>query len=114
LKPSLDDSTSFGGRFSVSGNTVVAGAAANFNSLFKRGSVYVFDIALPNDGQRTNNTCIDADGDGWGWNPIAGESCSPRDPSIPDGCDYSQSALHDGWGWNAATQQSCAPLVDSQ
>ncbi len=138
LKSSLDDRTSFGGRFSVSGNTVVVGAAANFDSLFRRGSVYVFDISQPNDGQRSNDSCIDTDGDGWGWNPILKESCtnintdaapcidtdgdgwgwngtdSCRIITNDQGCDYTDAHLHKGWGWNAATQQSCAPLVESE
>lgn len=139
LKSSLDDRTSFGHSFSVSGNTVVVGAAANYNSLFKRGSVYVFDISQPNDGQRHDDSCIDLDGDGWGWNVTLNESCtsfsmnfalcidtdgdgwgwngtdscrviaSSSSTTTTHRCDYTDADLYDGWGWNPIAGESCPP-----
>ena len=44
---------------------------------------------------------------GWGWDPVARESCPPLESL---GCDYSQADIHDGWGWDAGTGMSCDPL----
>ena len=50
--------------------------------------------------------------DGWGWDPVAGQSCAPieENNTTPDACDYSSADLYDGWGWNPETRQSCPPL----
>lgn len=50
---------------------------------------------------------------GWGWDPIAMESCAPTNSAALDSCDYSNADLHDGWGWNAGTGQSCEPLTST-
>ena len=63
--------------------------------------------------------------DGWGWNPVTGESCPPLDSTEEpgdndmavtnaDGCDYSEAAVYNGWGWNAELGQSCAPLTETE
>lgn len=55
-----------------------------------------------------NNAAIN---NGWGWNPISGDSCPPLNtPVAIDNCDYSNAAIQDGWGWNPVTLDSCPPL----
>jgi len=115
LKSSLDDNTSFGSRFAVSGDTVVAGASASYNSLFKRGSVYVFDISQPNNGQRSDTSCVDPDGDGWGWNSLTNSSCNVSEPSNGNGTSNTNALCvdpdGDGWGWNGT--DSCRVIMPS-
>ncbi len=51
--------------------------------------------------------------DGWGWNPVTRQSCSPlnQPQSTADAnCDYSDAMLYDGWGWDPIAGQSCEPL----
>jgi len=50
--------------------------------------------------------------DGWGWNPVAGTSCPPKEDAGE--CDYRNAAQFDGWGWNADAGTSCPPLDTPQ
>ena len=52
-----------------------------------------------------DQSCIDSDGDGWGWNGV--ESCLIA--AEANECDYSSAAVHNGWGWNSTTDESCPP-----
>lgn len=54
--------------------------------------------------------CIDADGDGYGWDGMATCTTQVNTPGGDSNCDYSDADLYGGWGWNAAASQSCAPL----
>jgi len=51
--------------------------------------------------------------DGWGWDPIAGQSCAPINTVTSDNCDYTDATQFDGWGWDPISGQSCEPLLDS-
>lgn len=46
-----------------------------------------------------------ATNDGWGWDPVALQSCPPIHL-----CDYTDAEANGGWGWNATTSTSCPPL----
>lgn len=50
---------------------------------------------------------------GWGWDPIAEESCPPlpAQVSMPENCDYSDAIVNNGWGWDPIAQKSCPPLM---
>lgn len=54
----------------------------------------------------TGQPCVDADGDGWGWNGT--DSCRVALTADPE-CDYSAAQYNDGWGYNASTGLSCTP-----
>jgi hypothetical protein len=65
--------------------------------------------------QAQTNNCSYEDAalfDGWGWDPVARQSCPPLEApaTTDDGCDYSSADLYDGWGWNPETRQSCPPI----
>jgi hypothetical protein len=54
--------------------------------------------------------------DGWGWNPILGESCPPLSGSeevAASTCDYSNADSFAGWGWDPVARESCPPQADS-
>ena len=62
---------------------------------------------------------------GWGWDPVARESCPPvdqppaqQDPppaASPDNnCDYSQAHRYGGWGWDPVARESCEPVDNNQ
>ncbi len=64
---------------------------------------------------------------GWGWDPVALQSCAPiegaggSDSNTDSGtaggadpnCDYSAAAQYDGWGWDPTTLSSCPPLTQT-
>ena len=51
--------------------------------------------------------------DGWGWDPVAGQSCAPLvvedEPTTDQDCDYSSASVNEGFGWNPITGMSCSP-----
>lgn len=55
--------------------------------------------------------------DGYGWNPVARESCPPLEAPVTDtlvqsdACDYSAANQYGGYGWNPVTRESCPPLA---
>ena len=66
--------------------------------------------------------------DGYGWNPVTQDSCSPLETPVTEtpaddqpptveqpsqsGCDYTNAHLNDGWGWNSDLAESCSPLTN--
>jgi len=71
------------------------------------------EVVVVNDATNSDCDYSSADmNDGWGWNPVTGQSCEPKDVVITtaNDCDYSQADINDGWGWNAVTGQSCEPI----
>jgi len=56
-------------------------------------------------GAKDQQTCIDNDGDGWGWD--GEKSCQL---TATDDCNYNDAADNGGWGWNPVTMQSCEPV----
>lgn len=49
---------------------------------------------------------------GWGWNPVLGESCAPLADSgdaTASNCDYSNASQFGGWGWDPVASESCPP-----
>ena len=67
-----------------------------------------------------------ASNSGYGWDPVAGVSCPPRDQQQPTtqppttqppntgNCDYSNAASQGGWGWNPVAGESCPPVGQSE
>lgn len=70
-------------------------------------SVIALSLALAS--QSARSACDYSDAalyNGWGWDPVARDSCPPLDE-----CDYSNANIYGGWGWNPGTQMSCPPLM---
>jgi hypothetical protein len=73
----------------------------------------VEDVVVVNDSSNSDCDYSSADmNDGWGWNPVTGQSCEPMGvvTTSASDCDYSQADINDGWGWNPITGQSCEPI----
>lgn len=49
---------------------------------------------------------VGVSGSGWGWDPVARQSCSPV--AVDRSCDYSSAAVNDGWGWDASSQREAS------
>jgi len=46
---------------------------------------------------------------GWGWNPVIGQSCPPLENKPASNCDYINADVYNGWGWDPVARMSCAP-----
>lgn len=95
-----------------SGTFITAnGVVVNYDA---GGDVYSYNLGAssqPTQPIQPTATCVDSDGDGWGWDGTA--SCrvgvTPVNPVMPECIDT--DPLNDGWGWNGSTSCRVAPTT---
>ena len=98
------------GTWSIVNSEITAGPLSDYKYMevtpdaeirfWKSSTAYDVCDAIPAGAYETIDTCIDPDGDGWGWD--GAKSCRVDNTTTPDTCIDPDG---DGWGWDGT--KSC-------